>query len=251
MNDESMQRPWKTFSMAVRGERHRQMGMLCQDRVFAGEAGERQVILLADGIFQNNIGILGIEQVLEEAGETCLRFKGSLIRDHALLKADLVNSFIRVIERVAAEYGEERHTFASTLLLVCLDRMEGSFFTAQLGNGGILIRRKGGEDYDKIPCLHALLAGEKTFVTTSPDPSSCMEIRYDRIGDIREFLLYSDGYDTIAARKDSMVRLAVLSREMNLHVRGLDDRSLIGIYRDEPSGHEAGSETGRRHRDDE
>jgi hypothetical protein len=198
---------WRYVDGFATGTSHLETQTPCQDRcacaVFASaDGGEVFVTVVSDGAGSAAFSERGAQTVCDDLLEQV----AAAVRESSDLDAlsdEMVRSwFLGVRERLrlmARETGSEIREFAATALLVVAS--ERQTICAQIGDGGIVLRRGPGEPFEiAVWPEGGEYANQTFFVTDDAAPERIELRRFDEVADV---VAFSDGLQNLALQQSS------------------------------------------------
>lgn len=207
---------WNSIQCAVQGRSHVKAGVPCQDKTFYSSANDVQVIALADGAGSAKLSHFGAGTVTKFiCSELSEQFDFYFAEeDGVIVKQQIMSGVIRCLQEQAAELKCEVKDLASTLLFVAVK--DGKFIIAHIGDGVI-----GYLKEDELKIASQPENGEfvnTTIFTTSKDALMTMKLIKGSLGQIRGFILMSDGTEVSLYNKKEKRLADVLKKIMKMSI---------------------------------
>lgn len=228
-----MNKLWKCYAQCVKGKRHQEKNMLCQDRVAYQQKGNRQAIVLIDGIGSTDRNIIAGERVAEYiAGFFLDQFEEIMTGNEAEIKFQLMRQVRRIIEALTIEYKCSEQEFGSTVMAVCICHDSKQYCGIHLGDGIITYK-------DSV--LHVMsyplngLDAKQTCLTISETAMNKMKLFRGNIGDTTQYILMSDGMYSYPVHRQELERIIDSMKGEGMIAAKEDDRSIIGLACEENS----------------
>jgi hypothetical protein len=218
---------WRYVDGFAPGTSHLQTQAPCQDRcacavVRSRDGAEVFVAVVSDGAgsaVRSEDGAALVCESLVGAASAAVRECSDL---DALADESVRSWFLEVRERLrsrARDDGAELRDYAATALLAIASDHQA--LCAQLGDGGIVVRREPGEPFEvAIWPEGGEYANETFFVTDDVAPERIVLRRYDRIVDV---VAFSDGLQNLALERASRSAYAPFFGPLVATVRGRAD----------------------------
>lgn len=204
---------WKIVQCAVQGRGHMQMGIPCQDKTCFLVRNGVTVIALADGAGSARLSHFGAERVTQficdDLSENFDRYFD--VEDGSIVKKALVSKILVTLDELGGKLDCEIGELASTLLFVAVK--DERFVLAHIGDGVIGYQKK-----DELRVASLPENGEfanTTVFTTSREAVATMKLIKGKTGEIRGFVLMSDGTEASLYNKKEKRLAGVIKRIMN------------------------------------
>ena len=207
---------WNSIQCAVQGRSHVKDGIPCQDKTFYSNVNDVQVIALADGAGSAQLSHFGAETVTKFiCSELSDQFDFYFAEeDGVIVKQQIMSGVIKCLQEQAAELKCEMKDLASTLLFVAVK--DEKFIIAHIGDGVI-----GYLKDDELKIASQPENGEfvnTTIFTTSKDALMAMKLIKGSLGQIRGFILMSDGTEVSLYNKKEKRLADVLKKIMKMSI---------------------------------
>lgn len=128
-------------SSSIRGKRHIEKNMLCQDRLSYGSHGSLYVAVLADGIGKTDVNAYCVQEVVEVIRDTILD-NFYILYDMSIdgIRELIIKKVYQVINVYMDRYSVNKSELASTIMAVAYDASTGNMISLHLGDGTIFIK---------------------------------------------------------------------------------------------------------------
>lgn len=205
---------WREIRCEAQGRGHIQEGTPCQDKTFDCVKNGIRVIALADGAGSARLSHFGAEAAVQFICKNLSNnFTGYFENnDGAAVKANIVRELQEAIKSEALKRQCTPRDLASTLLFAALDGRH--FILGHIGDGVI-----GYLKNDELKTASLGQSGEfvnSTIFTTSKDAAATMALIKGELGEIRGFILMSDGTEASlfdkAAKKPAEVFRRIIKK---------------------------------------
>lgn len=220
---------WQYEAKCITGRRHREKGLLCQDRVAYREKGQHQVIVLVDGIGKTDRNIIAGEKVAEYTAEFLIeRFDEIMLDTPENIRRELLRGIHYIIGNLMVEFEMSKTEFASTVLAVCIDQKTKQYCGVHLGDGIILNRS------DCLEILSYPMNGWKknqTYLTTSENAVKEMKVLKGDLSSISEIILMSDGTYDYPLQKIELSNYINDVFQKAIELQQEDDQGIIRLRR--------------------
>lgn len=205
---------WNIVQCAVQGRGHIKSDMPCQDKTFSYSKDGIHIIALADGAGSAMLSHFGAEAV---TGFICDEMSKQFNEYFALENAksaaqQLIAGIENTLEQKSAELGCKTNDLASTLLMAAVK--DDRYILLHIGDGVIGYYRNG-----EIKTASQPENGEfanVTVFTTSPNAAASMRMIKGELGDIKGFILMSDGTEASLYDKQKKVPAQALKKIMDM-----------------------------------
>lgn len=205
---------WKIVQCAVQGRGHMQMGIPCQDKTYSLVKNGVTAIALADGAGSARLSHFGAERVTEyicdDLSENFDRYFHE--EDGVPVKKALISKSILALDELSRKLNCEIRELASTLLVVAVK--DERFILFHIGDGVIGYCKKGELKVASQPENGEFV--NTTVFTTSQEALTTMKLIKGKVGDIRGFVLMSDGTEASLYDKKEKRLADVIKKIMNL-----------------------------------
>ena len=175
------------------GTRHKEMDLLCQDRVNYKVLDNRQIIGLVDGSGDTDLNVIAGEKVVDvmtnfilEHYDKCMEWSRKAINE------ELLYIIRRELEKISGRFGIPCCELKSTIAVVCIDHERDSYCAVHLGDG-IIIGIEEGNVPIPISYPRNGYTRNETYLTTSEEAVKKMKVFRGRLGDMQGFMMCSDG----------------------------------------------------------
>ncbi len=223
---------WEITFLIKTGQYHLEQNMLCQDQVYYQENNQSQVIVLADGIGDNDHNVECVRQVIEYTADQMLKLSGQLWSNHIdrneFIKT-IISGVVRIISKNMDRWNLPAACFGSTLMAFLIDSAKEQYLLLHLGDGIIW-----GKDKESVRVLSYPSGNEKheTFLTISENILERVKLRMGELGDLEQIVLCSDGMYESPVNKDYIEnKIYGLVEKMEELPMKEDDQSMIQLRR--------------------
>ncbi len=205
---------WKVIQCAVQGRSHISSDTPCQDKTFSHSENGMNIIALADGAGSAKLSHFGAEAVTKFiCCEMSEQFDEYYTQSNAQYVAHQLMSGIKnTLVQTAKELECDVKDLASTLLFVAVK--DDCYILGHIGDGVI-----GYYKNDEVKTASQPNNGEfanTTVFTTSKNAEASMKMFKGTLGDVRGFVLMSDGSETSLYDKRKKVPAQVLKKVMDM-----------------------------------
>ena len=207
---------WNTIQCAVQGRSHIKSDTPCQDKTYSVIVDDIQVIALADGAGSAKLSHCGAETVTKYiCWELAEKFQDYFLDNNgAAVKQRLITGVVKSLSEKAKQLECEIKDLASTLLFVAIK--DEQFIIGHIGDGVI-----GYLKNNELKIASKPENGEfvnTTVFTTSKDAIMTMKLIKGTLGQIRGFVLMSDGTEASLYNKKEQRLADVLKKVMQMSV---------------------------------
>lgn len=203
---------WNIVQCAVQGKGHISSNTPCQDKTYAINTKEVQVIALADGAGSAKLSHFGAECVTKEICKA-LSEKFDLYYDEpdgVAVKRKIISDLLDSLEEVAKNNNCDIKDLASTLLVVAIK--DGKYIISHIGDGVIGYLKNNELKVASMP-ENGEFVNTTTFVT-SKNVLQTMKIIKGKLGAINGFALMSDGTEVSFYDKRSKTLALIVKKLM-------------------------------------
>lgn len=226
-----MDKHWKCFGIKQKGLRHECKGLECQDVIDIKEYDEKISMALLDGRGDSDANALAVPKIAERLNNFMIRFYEKICsEDKETIAYNLMIQIERCIEELSSELQADYKELASTLLVFCIDKKSNTYCCLHLGDGAIAIK----DSEKKVWILSKPTNGEndrQTILSTSECAVNYVKVYRGVINDIQEIMMVSDGIYQASEKMEQMEYYFSQDSENAILEKGIDDRSLIKMYR--------------------
>ncbi len=203
---------WRFVDGFAAGTSHLERAIPCQDRcasavIRSGDGGEVFVSVVSDGAGSAARAEDGAQSVCDTL-MACVRAAVAASSDLAAIADDDVHAWFRSLreglEAAAAGAQLEIREFAATALLAVASERQALF--AQIGDGGIVMRRAPDEPFEVATWPEAGEYVNQTFFVTDDDAAAHLVIR--RVADVSDLIAFSDGLQSLALQLSTRTAFA-------------------------------------------
>lgn len=196
----------------MKGERHKERGMLCQDRMAYRQKGTIQAAALVDGTSKRDESILVYEEIVEFLAEYLVEHMEELLNQkyrevNEWVRKDILIKIREIIDKCKEKYGLEEKDCASTLMAVGLDHQRKKYVSLHLGDGIIVCYDEEKENWRIFSCPDNRLYENLTWHTVSEDAFDRMKFYRGKIENISRYILMTDGMYTYPVKTTEIVDL--------------------------------------------
>lgn len=200
---------WFYEKKCMRGIRHKERGMLCQDRAAYLEGEQIQVAALVDGISQTDKSVIVFEQIADYLVQFVAEHMEELLRHNKsrldIIKKCLIDQIRKKIEEYMKQYDLRLEDCASTIMVLGLDHQKNEYLLMHLGDGIILSEEKNEWRIQSYP-KNKTSDGKGTYHTVTDSADEKMKIYSGPIGEaVSKFILLTDGNYEYPADKEKIV----------------------------------------------
>lgn len=205
---------WNVIQCAVQGRGHIKSNTPCQDKTYSMITGTMRVIALADGAGSARLSHYGAENVTKFA---CLELSDKFDsyfadNDGVAVKKQLIEGLLKSLNETAKRLDCEMKELASTLLFVAIKNNQ--FIIAHIGDGVIGYLKKNELKIASQPENGEFV--NTTVFTTSKDAIMTMKLIKGSLGEIKGFVLMSDGTETSLYNKKERKLADILKKIMQM-----------------------------------
>ena len=183
---------WKSYIAYAQGISHKQNDTVCQDRVFALESEQINVIALADGGGSYSHSEEGAAIITKAISKHIADNYDVVYSDNeeniAKKLSELMSS---ELIKYATEKEYELDDLSSTFLLVAVNQLNNTYISIHLGDGVIGVNQNQKLILHSAP--HNGDAPNITFMTTSDDLNQHIRVQRGSLENVNGFTLMSDG----------------------------------------------------------
>lgn len=203
---------WDYFGKCMKGERHKEKGLLCQDRMAYRQKGSIQAAALVDGASKKDESILVYEEIVEFLAEYLVEHMEELLEQkyreaNEWIRMDIFKKIREIIDKCKEKYGLEEKDCASTLMALGLDHEKKKYVSLHLGDGIIVCYDEKKENWKIFSCPDNRLYENLTWHTVSEDAFDRMKFYRGKLENISRYILMTDGMYTYPVRMEEIVEL--------------------------------------------
>lgn len=207
---------WNTIHCEVQGRSHITTGTPCQDKTYTYVANNVNVIALADGAGSAKLSHYGAETVIKYICTELTKMFDYYFaeNDGVIVKRQITTGLLNSLSKKAIQLKCEVKDLASTLLLAAIK--DERFIIAHIGDGVI-----GYLKNDELKIASQPENGEfvnTTVFTTSEDAIMTMKLIKGNLGQIKGFVLMSDGTEASLYNKKEKKLAEVIKKIMQMTV---------------------------------
>lgn len=182
---------WNIIQCAVQGRSHIKANIPCQDKTYSVVINNTQVIALADGAGSAKLSHYGAETVTKYICHELIKKFDSYYNDSngAAVKQQLLEGLLEDLKKRSEQLECEIKELASTLLVVAVKG--DKFIIAHIGDGVIGYLKNNELKIASEPSNGEFI--NTTVFTTSKDAIMTMKLIKGSLGEIKGFVLMSDG----------------------------------------------------------
>jgi hypothetical protein len=201
----------KVAGCTVRGRKHIEAGLPCQDKVFTCRYrdGRSAVIALADGAGSSTKSHVGAQFVVSKVGDLVIENFFDYSKKHELAASEIVNRLQLGLNEVSDKNNIPLREYASTLLFTVIRRRNKTihYLAGHIGDGIIAMMQN-----KTVKVLSHPETGEfasSTYFITGSDAKAHLRIYSGMIKGNMGFLVASDGAaESLYRRRDGVLATA-------------------------------------------
>lgn len=184
---------WSVESGSVKGKRHEERGLSCQDSTAFQNENDTMSVSLVDAAGKTDKSAENGKCVAAFLNEFLIKnYKKIQMEDKNTIAYNLMLQIERLLLKNRNVYRVPKEELASTFLAVAIDLKKETYCMIHLGDGAIAIQRKNQEIcLESKPCNGSNI--RETPLTITENALKYVKIKKGSLKNIQGFLLVSDG----------------------------------------------------------